>query len=74
MPETILQVITPILIKEWNITPATIGNITGVSRWIGMIGGFLCPVLADLYGRKPVLIGIILFYSLVSGLTAGGVK
>jgi MFS family permease len=67
--QTILQLITPILIKEWDITPAVIGNITGLSRMIGLVGGFVCPVLADLYGRKPVLIGIILFFSLVSGLT-----
>jgi len=67
--QTILQIITPLLMKEWGITTATIGNITSLSRIIGLIGGFVCPVLADIYGRKPVLIGIILFYSLVTGLT-----
>ena len=32
--QTILQLITPLLIKEWNITTAVIGDITGVSRLI----------------------------------------
>src|SRR5437764_12960667 len=29
---TIMQLVTPLLIKEWGIAPATIGNITTVSR------------------------------------------
>jgi MFS family permease len=66
---TITQLVTPLLIKEWGITPATIGNITTVSRWVGMIGIFLFPVLADFFGRKPILIMTILGYSLLTGLT-----
>ena len=67
--QTILQLVTPLLIKEWQITPATIGNVTTIARWIGLIGTFVFPVLADLYGRKPVLIASILGYSIFSGLT-----
>ncbi|MDB5409985.1 MAG: hypothetical protein JWL84_4897, partial [Rhodospirillales bacterium] len=66
---TVMQLITPILIKEWGISPATMGNITTVSRWVGLIGTFVFPALADLYGRKPLLIFSILSYSLLTGLT-----
>jgi len=66
---TIMQLVTPILIKEWGITPATMGTVTTISRWVGLIGTFAFPVLADLYGRKPVLIWSILGYSLLTGLT-----
>jgi putative MFS transporter len=66
---TIMQLVTPILIKEWGITPATIGNVTTISRWIGLVGTFIFPVLADLYGRKPILIITILGYALFTGLT-----
>ena len=45
------------------------GNITTLSRWIGLIGTFIFPALADLYGRKPILIFSILGFSLFSGLT-----
>jgi MFS family permease len=66
---TIMQLVTPILIKEWGITPATIGNVTTISRWLGLAGTFIFPVLADLYGRKPILIITILGYALFTGLT-----
>ena len=61
---TVMQLITPLLIKEWGISPATMGNITTLSRWIGLIGTFTFPALADLYGRKPVLIFSILGFSM----------
>jgi MFS family permease len=66
---TIMQLVTPLLIKEWGITPATMGFVTSVSRWVGLIGTFAFPVLADLYGRKPTLIAAILGYSVFTGLT-----
>jgi MFS family permease len=66
---TIMQLVTPILIKEWGITPATMGFVTSVSRWIGLIGTFVFPVFADLYGRRPALIWAILGYSVFTGLT-----
>lgn len=67
--QTIMQIVTPILIKEWGISPSTIGSVTTIGRWVGLIGIFVFPALADLYGRKPVLIISILGYSLFSGLT-----
>src|SRR5580692_10754730 len=66
---TIMQLITPILIKEWGITPATIGTVTTISRWLGLGGTFIFPVLADLYGRRPMLIWTILGYALFTGFT-----
>src|SRR5258707_2333618 len=66
---TIMQLVTPILIKEWGITPATMGLITSVARWVGLIGTFVFPALAHLYGRRPMLIASILGYSLFTGFT-----
>ena len=66
---TIMQLATPILIKEWGIAPATIGYITTMSAWVGLISVFIFPALADLYGRRPILILTILGYSLLTGFT-----
>jgi MFS family permease len=67
--QTILQIITPILLREWKMTMADMGNLQTISRWIGIVGVFIFPALADLYGRKPVLIWSILGFALFSGLT-----
>ena len=45
------------------------GYITTVSSWIGLIGVFVFPALADLYGRRPILLLTILAYSLFTGFT-----
>ena len=50
---TIMQLVTPILIKEWGIVPATMGYITTVSAWVGLIGVFIFPELADSTGVGP---------------------
>jgi len=66
---TIMQLVTPLLIKEWGIVPATMGYITTLSSWVGLIGVFVFPALADLYGRRPILVLTILSYSLFTGFT-----
>src|SRR5215467_2897409 len=66
---TIMQLVTPLLIREWGIVPATMGYITTVSAWVGLIGVFIFPTLSDLYGRRPILILTILGYSLFTGFT-----
>jgi MFS family permease len=66
---TIPQLVTPLLLQEWNITPATFGVISSVARWIGLIGFFVFPALADLYGRKSILLVTILAYSVLTGFT-----
>src|SRR4051794_21993916 len=67
--QTILQLVTPLLIDEWSITPATIGMVTTAARWFGLIGFFVFPALADVYGRRPILIASILGYSICTGFT-----
>ena len=67
--QTVLQITTPILLKEFNMTLAEMGTVQTISRWLGIVGYFVFPALADLYGRKPVLIWSIIGYAVFSGLT-----
>jgi SHS family sialic acid transporter-like MFS transporter len=45
------------------------GYIAILSSWVGLTGVFVFPALADLYGRRPILILTILGYSLFTGFT-----
>src|SRR5947199_6159062 len=67
--QTIPQLVTPLIIQDWGVSPAAIGLVAAISRWVGLIGFFVFPALADLYGRKPILISTIAGYSLLTGFT-----
>ncbi len=66
---TIMQLVTPLLIQEWGITPATMGFVTTVVALGRADRDIRISVLADLYGRRPALIWAILGYSIFTGLT-----
>ena len=44
--QTIPQLVTPLIIQEWGISPGIIGLVTTVSRWVGLLGFFVFPALA----------------------------
>src|SRR5918912_1742241 len=67
--QTIPQLVTPLIIQDWGISPTIIGLVSTIARWVGLIGFFVFPALADLYGRKPMLMVTIAGYSLLTGLT-----
>ena len=51
---TIMQLVTPILIKEWGITPAIMGTVTTISRWVGLIGRLYSrPLLISTGESRP---------------------
>ena len=61
-----LTVVLPVL----GISKAEAGWITAGSIVASAIGGVVCGVLADRYGRVRVLTWVILGYSVFTGLTA----
>ena len=61
--------VVPSLIEEWGITDLLAGSI-GSYTVIGMaIGTILCGILADKFGRKKVIIGTTLLFSLFTILS-----
>lgn len=58
------------LAKDWNLGPEQIGILTSINS-VGMaVGAAAAGILADRFGRKPVLLWTLLIFSGASGLSA----
>jgi MFS transporter, AAHS family, 4-hydroxybenzoate transporter len=62
--------VAPRLMEEWKITGAVLGSVLSAALVGVLFGSILLSMLADRIGRRPVLIGACLFFSVVTLLTA----
>jgi MFS transporter, AAHS family, 4-hydroxybenzoate transporter len=53
----------PVIIREWNIPNAALGPVFGIANFGFMIGS-LFSMVADRIGRRPILIGATIFFSI----------
>src|SRR5205807_8278920 len=60
--------VAPALIKDWQITKSALGPVFGAGLFGIMVGSLGLSIVADRIGRRPVLIGAMLF--LVIGMFA----
>src|SRR5579862_6456598 len=65
-----LGFVAPTLWREWAVPAAMRGPILSAALVGVLIGSLLFSMLADRLGRRPVLIGVTLYFSLLSLLTA----
>jgi AAHS family 4-hydroxybenzoate transporter-like MFS transporter len=61
--------VAPSLFGEWGI-PSAAGRVASVTLIGVLVGSLLFSMLADKIGRRPVLIGATLYFSLLTLLTA----
>jgi MFS transporter, AAHS family, 4-hydroxybenzoate transporter len=62
--------VAPRLMEEWKISGGALGSVLSAALVGVLFGSILLSMLADRIGRRPVLIGACLFFSLVTLLTA----
>ena len=62
--------VAPAIIREWKIPNAELGPVFGAGLLGVLIGSLLFSILADKIGRRPVLIGVTLFFSAMTFVTA----
>jgi len=62
--------VAPAIIREWRVPSSALGPVFGAAPFGVLIGSLAFSVLADKIGRRPVLIGLTLFFSLATILTA----
>ena len=59
---------TPMILKEFGITPTQLGFAQTVAGWVGLIGWFGTLVIADGFGRKPAFLIVLLGFTVTAPL------
>jgi AAHS family 4-hydroxybenzoate transporter-like MFS transporter len=62
--------VAPEIIREWNVAPARMGQVLSAAPFGILIGSLLFSMLADRFGRRPVLIAVTLYFAILTLLTA----
>jgi AAHS family 4-hydroxybenzoate transporter-like MFS transporter len=60
----------PALVRDWHIPPAMMGRLFSSALMGVLFGSLLFSMLADRIGRRPVLIGVTLYFSALTFMTA----
>lgn len=61
--------VAPALSQQWKIAPAILGSVLSAALYGVLFGSIFLSMLADRIGRRPVLVGACLFFSVISILT-----
>ncbi|SMG60092.1 MFS transporter [Paraburkholderia susongensis] len=61
--------VAPAIIKSWHIAPSAFGPVFGAGLLGGLFGAIVFGVASDRFGRKPILLGTVLLFSVGSLLT-----
>ncbi len=62
--------VAPAIIQQWKIPSSSLGPVFGAAPLGVLFGSLLFSMLADKIGRRPVLIALTLFFSVLTILTA----
>jgi MFS transporter, AAHS family, 4-hydroxybenzoate transporter len=65
----VIGMVAPAIAASWRVTPASFGAVFGLGLFGGLIGALTLGSAGDRLGRKPVLLGSILLFAVVSLLT-----
>ncbi|MDC8759799.1 MFS transporter [Janthinobacterium fluminis] len=61
--------VAPAIIQDWHVSKANLGPVFGAGLLGMLVGSLLFSIAADKVGRRPVLIGATLFFSVCMLLT-----
>jgi AAHS family 4-hydroxybenzoate transporter-like MFS transporter len=62
--------VAPAIIQDWHVAPSALGPVFGAAPFGVLIGSMLCSMLADRFGRRPLLILTTLYFAILTLLTA----
>ena len=61
--------VAPAIVKSWHVAPSAFGPVFGAGLLGGLLGAIVFGITGDRIGRKPVLLGTVLLFSIGSLLT-----
>jgi AAHS family cis,cis-muconate transporter-like MFS transporter len=59
---------TPLILREFGITPSQLGFAQTIANWVGLIGWCGSLLIADGLGRKPAFLTVLLGFSITAPL------
>jgi AAHS family 4-hydroxybenzoate transporter-like MFS transporter len=62
--------VAPALVRDWKIPAASLGPVFSAALVGVLLGSLLFSMLADKIGRRPVLIGVTLYFAALTFVTA----
>ena len=62
--------VAPVLIREWKVPSSALGPVFSAGLFGVLIGSLACSMLADRFGRRPMLIAGAVYFSLLTLITA----
>src|ERR1700761_4740327 len=62
--------VAPALTRDWHIASSSMGPVFSAALVGVLIGSLLFSMLADRVGRRPVLIGVTIYFSVLTFMTA----
>ncbi|MDP9381401.1 MAG: MFS transporter [Chloroflexota bacterium] len=66
----LLSFVLVVIAREWGLSDRQVGAAISAGLFGMFVGAAASGTLADRYGRKPVMLVTLLFYSIATGLTA----
>ena len=62
--------VAPTIFQEWGVPRSALGNVLAAGNFGVLLGSLVFTMVADKVGRRPVLLGATMFFSLLTLLTA----
>jgi AAHS family 4-hydroxybenzoate transporter-like MFS transporter len=66
----IVGYVAPAIFQEWQVPRSALGNVLAAGNFGVMVGSLVFTMVGDKLGRRPVLIGATLFFSVLTLATA----
>ena len=62
--------VAPTIFQEWGVPRSALGNVLAAGNFGVLLGSLVFTMVADKVGRRPVLLGATVFFSLLTLMTA----